>query len=109
MCNREGIPPSPRSRLLDSLFLAFIVMDLLALEGEPRRGLTNHPFLAVGVVARRAKWVVSDHVIDEVGCAAIADLMGLIRTKKKRVAGRYVAGASFVPHACGPCNDHVEF
>src|SRR5438034_11797721 len=35
--------------------------------------------------------------------------MGFTRTKKKRVAGSYVAGASLVAHPTGPCEDHVEF
>src|SRR5258706_9344199 len=98
-----------RARSLGILFLALIVIDLLALEGEPLRGLTDHPFLAVGVVARGAKRIVGDHVVDEVCCAVIADLVGFTRAKKKRVACGYVAGASFMPHASAPCEDHVEF
>src|SRR5207245_9837346 len=35
--------------------------------------------------------------------------MGFTRTKKKRVAGSYVAGASLVAHASGPGEDHVKF
>src|SRR5439155_25406353 len=87
---------------LSILFFGLIVIDLLALEGEPLGGLTDHPFLAVGVIARRAEGIVGNHVVDEICCALIADLVGFTRTKKKRVATRYVAGPSFMPHTSAP-------
>jgi len=44
------IAPLPEAAGLDVLLFALIVSDLLGPEDEPLGGLTDHPFLAVGVV-----------------------------------------------------------
>src|SRR5205814_8591379 len=72
------------------------------------RGLADHPFTAVRVIARGAKWVIRDHVIYEVRGASVADLVGITRPEKKRITYRYTGGPILVPHLSRASNNHIK-
>ena len=69
---------------------------------------THQPFLAVGIIGRLADWIVGDNVDDEILGAVIGQLMRLVRSKDKCVAGFNRCRPIFVTNQANARNDVIQ-